>query len=272
MNTQTTPTQFLAFSGGSLAYDIQGKGPLVICLPAGGDIRSSYRFVVPQLITKGYTVVTMDVRGQGETSTEWTSYSSEAMAEDVVALIKHLNQGPAILVGNSKAGGVIATVASKYPMLTVGLVMTSPFARTKSNFQSWLLAEIALADLWGNSLFHWYFDKMQPGVKPADFEEHRAKVDAMLKEKGRLRAMRRMFALGEPQLDGHLARVTQPVVIVMGEKDPDFPKPEQEGKVLVSLLKSTKASLVIAKGAGHHPQVQSPELVVDAVMNVTPKE
>jgi pimeloyl-ACP methyl ester carboxylesterase len=272
MKTQSTTTQFLTVLGGTIAYDIQGKGPLVICLPAGGDIRASYRFVVPQLLEKGYTVVTMDIRGQGEASAEWDDFSSVAMADDVVALINHLNLGPATLVGNSKAGGIIAVVASKYPTLTSGLVMASPFARTKSDFQSWLLAEIALNGLWGNSLFHWYFDKMQPGVKPVDFEEHRAKVDAMLKEKGRLRAMRRMFSLGEPALDGHLAKVTQPVVIVMGEKDPDFPKPEAEGKALVALLSSTRASLVIAKGAGHHPQVQSPELVVDAVIAVSPKK
>jgi len=261
----TVPTQFLTVPGGTIAYDIQGNGPLTILIPAGGDIRSSYRFVVPQLLEKGYSVATMDIRGQGETSAVWSSYSSEAMAEDVAALIKHLDRGPAILVGNSKAGGVIATVASNHPDLTTGLVMTSPFARTKSNAISWLTSQLALSDLWGNPLFHWYFEKMQPGVKTADFEEHRARVDSMLKEKGRLKALRDMFSLGEPQLDAHLAKVTQPVTIVMGEKDPDFPNPAKEGETLVSLLTSTKASLVIATGAGHHPQVQSPELVVKAI-------
>jgi len=63
-------TQHLRLSDGTLAFDDQGEGPLVLCVPAGGDLRSEYRFLTPQLVAAGYRVVTMDIRGQGESSAD----------------------------------------------------------------------------------------------------------------------------------------------------------------------------------------------------------
>ena len=37
-------TQYLPVSAGTLAYDDQGSGPLVLCVPSMGDVRQEYRF------------------------------------------------------------------------------------------------------------------------------------------------------------------------------------------------------------------------------------
>ena len=68
-------TQFLQHQNGSIAYDDSGSGPLVVCAPSMGDLRSEYRFLIPQLVAAGYRAVSLDVRGHGETSTEWPDYS-----------------------------------------------------------------------------------------------------------------------------------------------------------------------------------------------------
>jgi alpha-beta hydrolase superfamily lysophospholipase len=65
------PTHFLTLPDGRIAFDDQGQGPLILCVPAGGDLRSQYRFLTPQLVAAGYRVVTMDLRGQGESSVTW---------------------------------------------------------------------------------------------------------------------------------------------------------------------------------------------------------
>lgn len=267
MTTQST-TQFLKIKDGSIAYDVQGSGPLIILMPAGGDIRSSYRFVIPQLVAAGNTVVTMDLRGQGESSVGWSSYKTIDMAEDIKILIEHLAMAPAVLVGNSVAAGMATIVANKSPRLVSGVVMIGPFTRTQSQLKSWLVAQLSLSSLWGNGLYHGYFAMMHPGVREPDFEEHRAKVDAMLKEKGRLRALRAMFSDGGTELDANLAVLKQPVTIIMGSKDPDFPKPEEEVKEIVERLKSTTPTVEMIDGAGHHPQAQSPDRVAQLILDL----
>src|SRR5258708_27571019 len=69
-----TSTRYLEVPGGRLAYDDTGTGLLVVCLPGLGDLRASYRFLAPRLVAAGYRVVTMDLRGLGESSTDWADY------------------------------------------------------------------------------------------------------------------------------------------------------------------------------------------------------
>ena len=64
-------TEYLTVDAGRLAYDDQGSGPLVICIPSMGDMRQEYRFLAPLLVEAGYRVVTLDVRGHGESSVKW---------------------------------------------------------------------------------------------------------------------------------------------------------------------------------------------------------
>ncbi len=40
-------TQFLTLPEGNIAYDDQGSGPLVLCVPGLGDLRAEYRFLAP---------------------------------------------------------------------------------------------------------------------------------------------------------------------------------------------------------------------------------
>src|SRR4051794_13900543 len=91
-------TLFLNSDGGRIAYDVQGSGPLVVCVPSMGDLRGEYRFVVPQLVVEGYRVVTMDVRGHGESSPKWNDYSVAGVGRDIIAMIRHLG-GPAAVIG-----------------------------------------------------------------------------------------------------------------------------------------------------------------------------
>lgn len=264
MSTQS-PTQYLKLTEGTIAYDDQGTGKLVICMPAGGDTRAEYRYLTPLLVEAGYRVVTMDIRGQGETSAIWPSYSYEAMAEDVIALAEQLNAGPAIVVGTSKAAGAAVIAAQTRPELFSHIVMMGPFARTKSKVVSVLTAHILLSPLWGLRLFADFYNGMMYPVKPADYAEQTAKMRAMLQEPGRLTALRKMFADDGKALDGHLAKITQPTLIVMGEKDPDFPNPAKEAAKYTELMHASKPSIQVLKGIGHHPQTQAPAEVFQLV-------
>ena len=72
--------KFLAVEGGKIGFDdTGGNGKLIIAIPGLGDLRSEYRLLRPMLQQAGYRVVTMDVRGFGETSAPWSDYSAHAV-------------------------------------------------------------------------------------------------------------------------------------------------------------------------------------------------
>ena len=82
-------TKFLEVPGGTIAYDDAGSGRVVICVPSIGDLRAEYRFLRPQLLAAGFRVVTMDIRGHGESSAGFPDYSSPASGSDILALARH---------------------------------------------------------------------------------------------------------------------------------------------------------------------------------------
>src|SRR5580693_1485215 len=100
MKESTMKTLMLDRDGSRIAYDVQGAGPLVICAPGMGDIRQTFRYLVPALLDAGYRVATFDLRGHGESDTTFTSYDDEAEASDILALAQHLGS-PATVIGNS---------------------------------------------------------------------------------------------------------------------------------------------------------------------------
>ena len=62
-----------------------------------------------------------------------------------------------------------------------------------------------------------------------------------------------------------IGSVHQPVVVVMGTADPDFPDAEAEANELGELM---NAEVVMSDGSGHYPQADNPDLVLDALVNL----
>ena len=89
----------------------------------------------------------------------------------------------------------------------------------------------------------------------------------MLKEPGRLRSMRRLFAEVGQEWDARIARVTAPVLILMGSRDPDFGQPEEEAGKYAARLTATHPTVRVYEGAGHHLQAEIPEQVAESVLD-----
>jgi pimeloyl-ACP methyl ester carboxylesterase len=253
-------TQYLTLPDGWIAFDDQGQGPLILCVPAGGDLRSEYRLLTPQLVASGYRVVTMDLRGQGESSATWPAYTDAAIASDMLALIRHLGGKPAFILATSKATGGALRAAIDAPDLVSGLVLIGVMvAAPRSPVLTHLMASLLLHPLWGVALYNSYFPKLYPKARPADFEEYRAKVKAMLKQPGRLRAFRLLCSESSGATYFLHAQVQTPVLILMGSRDPDVKHPEQEAITLGERL--PQATVQIIEGAGHHLAAEMPGVV-----------
>lgn len=260
-------TQYLEREHGRIAYDDRGEGPLVICVPSMGDVREEFRFLAPQLATAGYRVVSMDVRGHGETSENWPDYSVGAIGSDILALIQSLKAGPAILIGTSMAAGAAVWAAAEAPDLVAGLVLIGPFVRGGGDLPGKLFAYALFARPWGPSLWLRYFSTLYPTQKPADFPQYTANLLANLKEPGRMEALQHMLAASKAASEERLPKVTAPVLVIMGSKDPDFKDPETEAqRVRQSLKQSLKCTTIMVKDAGHYPQAEMPEVTAQIIL------
>lgn len=268
---QPLSTQHLLFEGGEIAFDdTQTNGPLVICVPGLGDVRASYRFLAPSLIAAGYRVVTMDLRGHGESSTGWLDYQDTAIARDVLALIRFLNAGPAILIGNSYSGAAVTYAAAIEPNAVAGLVLLDAFVRDlpqnmMQRFAVWAIAQI------GASAWTSYYKSLYVSQKPSDMQAYMASLKKNLQKPGRFAATKAMMYGKHTTVEVNLAKVQAPTLILMGSKDPDFPAPADEAKYTAEALSNASTEVHLIEGAGHYPHAEMPEQVQTIVIEFLQK-
>ena len=257
-------TEFLELAEGRIAFDSTGSGPLVVLVPGMGDLRGSYRFLVPLLVDAGHRVVTTDLRGHGESDASFRAYGGEETAGDVAALLQHLAE-PALLVGNSMAAASAVRVAADHPELLRGIALLGPFVRDPHAGAAMTVAfRVAMLPAWVALTWKAYFPTLFAGTKPADLKEYVATVVAAIRRPGYARAFSLTARTSHEHAEIALPRVTTPSLVVMGDKDPDFPDPVKEANWIGTELGSTVA---IVPDAGHYPQSQRPEFVAAAILD-----
>lgn len=259
-------TRFLKVDGGHIAYDdTGGDGPLILAIPGMGDLRSEYRLLRPILQNAGYRVVTMDVRGFGETSAQWPDYSAHAVGRDALALIEHLQAGAAVILGNSFAAGAALWAAHDEPTQVSGAVLLGPIVRDlKVSWFAMLALQLGFAGPWRVSFWATYWNSLFPTHKPADQRQAMAAIIKNLREPGRMAALRTMIGLSKADTTALILRSQVPALVVMGSRDPDFPDAEAEAQWLATQL---HADSLIIDGAGHYPHTEMPEQVAPALLS-----
>lgn len=258
-------TRFQAVGEGRIAYDdTGGSGPLVLAIPGMGDLRSEYRALRPLLQRAGYRVVTMDVRGHGETSVRWSDYSAHAVGRDALALIAHLGAGPAVVLGNSFAAGSALWAAHDAPAQVRGVVLLGPIVRDGS--PSWLTktaVAVGFGGPWRIGFWMTYWNSLFPSRKPADHDQAKVALEAKLREPGRMDALRTMVGLSKADTESIVERSSVPALVVMGTRDPDFPDAIAEARWLGQALGTEP---LVVEGAGHYPHLEMPEKVAPTLL------
>ncbi|MGH6655793.1 MAG: alpha/beta fold hydrolase [Actinocrinis sp.] len=274
MTAQTYPTRFVQVGGGRIAYDDTAHPasgfdqaaaalPLVVCTPGMGDNRATYRHLRPLLAEAGYRVVTVDLRGQGETSAVWDDYSITAMAADLLALVRQLDGGPALLVSNSYTGASSFIAAAEAPDLFTALVLTSPFAREQAPLSVPMRAAVfAVAHV--TTAWIGYWSSAFKTRKPADHAQSRKALKASLREPGRMAAVRAMMASDAAASEAAAPNVQCPVLTLMGELDQDFKDPAAEGVIVAGMVPNGRSHVIA--GAGHYPQTEFPQETADVIL------
>jgi non-heme chloroperoxidase len=97
-----------------LYYEDHGSGDPVLLIHGYPLNGASWEKQIPALLNAGHRVITYDRRGFGKSSQPTTGYNYDTFAEDLRALITHLNLTSFSLVGFSMGGGEVARYIGKY--------------------------------------------------------------------------------------------------------------------------------------------------------------
>lgn len=257
-------TRYLDLPAGQLAYDDRGSGPLLLLLPGLGDVRQEYRLLVPELVAAGYRVVTMDLRGHGESSAGWPDYALASVAGDAMALLEELGAEPATIIGTSFAAGVAVYVAAEHPELVAGLVLIGPFVRDHGmSFGQRLVMQALFGGPWRVRAWAAYYQSLYPTRKPDDFAAYLAALRRNLAEPGRFAALASMVWESKQDSAARLARVQAATLVIMGSKDPDFPAPAAEAEQVAAAL---RGRVHMIDGAGHYPHAEMPAATAPAII------
>lgn len=268
-------TKFIDRTEGRIAYDDTGSGPLIVCAPSLGDLRAEYRLIAPQLVDAGFRVVTTDLRGHGESSPTWSDYSVAALGRDLVALIRSMDAGPAVIFGTSMSAAAAIWAAVEAPELVSALILAGPAVRGEVSPTNQRLYKTLFARPWGAAMWMWYFNTLYPTRKPDDFEAYRIALRANLSEPGRMQALKNLMLEPKTPAETRMAQVNAPVLVLMGSLDPDFKDPNSEAEARW-VAESLKGRYAMIDGAGHYPHAEMPDItapiILEFLQNVKAKQ
>lgn len=107
-----------------LNYEDHGSGNVLLLLHGLGSTKKDWDAQVP-FFSKTHRVITLDLRGHGESTKPKDKYGVELMTEDVKQLLDHLNIKKATVVGFSMGGAVAFEMAATYPNYVENLVIVN---------------------------------------------------------------------------------------------------------------------------------------------------
>ncbi|MEU2202636.1 alpha/beta hydrolase [Isoptericola sp. NPDC019482] len=267
---QTASIQHLSRPEGRIAYTDAGTGPLVVAVPGMGDLRSTYDDLVPALLAAGHRVVVADLRGHGDSDTTFRTHGDVETGTDLVALVEHLDAGPAVLVGSSMGGSAAVWAAAQRPELVRALVLVAPHLRehgTPAQIRmNRLLYRAVFVRPWGAAAWASLYTSMfAKGRKSPRHAEHVASIRRSMADAAHLRSFRDLaVALDHSVIEPLVAKVQAPSLVVVGELDPDY---KEAGAELARMRDALGGEELLVPGVGHYPQHQAPEVVTPAVLD-----
>lgn len=126
-------------NGIKLYYQIHGTGKPLVLLHGGLGAIEMFGENLPAL-ARNRQVIAVDLQGHGRTADIDRPLSLQFMADDIAALIRHLELGRADIVGYSLGGGVALQTAARHPEVVDKLVLVSTLLR-RNGFYPEILAQ-----------------------------------------------------------------------------------------------------------------------------------
>ncbi|KQO63656.1 alpha/beta fold hydrolase [Curtobacterium sp. Leaf261] len=251
--------------GGTLAVEVRGAGPLVLCSPAMGDTCDAFDALAARLVDAGYRTAQVDLRGHGDSSTGFDRYGDDATADDLIAVLDRLGDGvPAVVIGASMSAAAAVIAAGRRPDLVRAVVLVAPFLRNGSGGAMMrLLFHAMLLRPWGRTVWHGYSKRLWPGLGADGASERAATNLASITRPGRWRPFVRTAHTDHRVVGPWLRDFGTPALVVAGTADPDWKDPVAEASWVADRVHGRRVRI---DGAGHAPMLERPDEVARATI------
>jgi pimeloyl-ACP methyl ester carboxylesterase len=249
--------------GIQMAYTDEGEGLPLVFIHGFPLSRGAWSRQV-EAFKPRHRVIAPDLRGFGDSGTTAGIVSMRRFAEDLHALLQHLDTGPVILAGHSMGGYVALAFAHAYPKSLRGLLLVGTKAGTDSSEAA--AARHKLAEqvrLEGPSVV---VEAMAPKMLAAGHADAAmaAEVRGFMKDASTEGIIGSLLGMAErPDESDHLELIRVPTLVIAGADDAVIPPSESE-----AMAKAIpEAHLELIPAAGHLVAYEQPLAFNEAVRN-----
>jgi 3-oxoadipate enol-lactonase len=245
-------------NGINIAFSDEGQGQPIVFLHAFPLNRSMWDPQVEGLKSQ-FRIITIDLRGHGESEAPMWRYSLGQFAEDIKGLLEHLGISKAAFVGLSMGGYILFTLYRKYPSLFNALVLADTRATAdtpEAKATRFSMAQIAYKR--GSSTIA---ELMLPKLLGSTSLDHRQDLVEQLRHMitaneisgivGDLMAMEE-----RPDSTLLLRDLKIPTLVIVGEEDVASPPEEVQG--MAEHIPGAKFTII--PEAGHVSNLDQPKL------------
>jgi len=231
---------------GFLYIDDGGSGnlPVVFLHSFGGDI-SHWKSQLDHLRTSRRAIA-FDFRGHGKSDSSSTySYTAEALAGDIAAVVDSLDLGRFILVGHSQGGSAAVAYSDTHPTRVAGLVLVGTPGKTPAEISKPIISSLE-SDVY-QKVMDDYMKQLVDGAKP----EVSSQVNRGVKKLSKKTSVSLIKALFEFDPINRIKRYQGPKLIILTSREATQPNslcnqvPEVPSKII--------------EGTSHWPQLDKPE-------------
>ena len=253
------------FANGTVNAAVSGDGPALFMFHSLLSDRASFDDIAPEL-ARSFRVIVPELPGFGRSRPVIGTLAD--IADRMAELVREVAQGgEAIVLGNGYGGFVALQMAIRHPGLATRLILAdcgAAFSEAgREAFRSMATAATskglaAISDVAMRRLFAPEFQEAHP-------ELMRGRREAFLRTD--LDVFRAACAqLAELDLRGELHDMKVPTLVLVGEQDEATPPPMS--RELAAGLPD--ARLKIIPGCAHVPQLQAPEVFLQAIADALP--
>ncbi len=233
--------------------DPANAGANFVCVHGLADTLDIWNAIEPGLAGLG-RVIRMDQRGHGDWDAARGAGSREDLARDVLALMGRLHVPNAVLVGHSLGGMVAVQAALLAPERVSGLALLGTATHCNERAAGWYERIAQAGDTRG-------IGGLTRAIYGADTRKKLAGDAA-----GIAAVTRTLISLYREPLTDRLGELRCPVLTLVGDRDPLGTRASE-----LIVENAPVAESEVLRGVGHWCQVESPELVLEALERWLPR-
>jgi len=110
-----------------------------------------------------------------------------------------------------------------------------------------------------------YFERPEGTIA---YDDSQGEGQLVMMMPGRFDPLKELGFTTKIESENRLSQLKTPTLVIMGTKDPDWPDPEAEARIIAD---SVSGELVLIENAGHYPQTEMPEKVAPVVLAILGK-